>query len=503
MSGFFSRLAALLVVLMSTVSAYAADDTPQTHDRWYVIEMQGQRAGHMRDWRRMDEQGRLVSGSEITFKLARLGAAMTVSMRNSFVETMDGEPVSMTSVQNLGMGEVKQEYTFEGEQVKVVTTQGGRVTDRTAPKPAGEWLTPGETERFVEARLRAGAQEIKFASVDPSTGLVPVGVTHKVIERTHVEAMGKTVPAVKWSSEQSLMPNVESIEYVDESGTTIRSELNLGGISMTVLAADKEIATSDFSAPELMAATLVKPDHDIVNPRGLRNATYKLSVTSGEMPQLPDAAAQDVEAIDHASARVRVSMDIEPAAANLDEDVKAAMLARSTNVDISDPKIKELVEQALKGAPEGANAAQQAETMRRFVHSYIKAKNLGVGFATASEVARTREGDCSEHAVLLVAMLRSAGIPARGVSGLLYVDQFHDQIRVFGYHMWAQALLEIGGVQRWVDLDPVLPGSTPFDATHIALSVSDLSDDGVVNSMVPLATVLGRLKIEVEKTGEK
>jgi hypothetical protein len=156
------------------------------------------------------------------------------------------------------------------------------------------------------------------------------------------------------------------------------------------------------------------------------------------------------------------------------------------------------VAQAVKGLPEGASRMERAEAMRAFVQTFINEKSLGVGFATASEVAVTKEGDCSEHGVLLSAMLRADGIPARAVSGLIYVDQFMQEQRVFGYHMWVQALMEVDGKLRWVDFDGVLSSGSRFDATHIAISTSDLSDDGVVNSMVPLTRVLGRLKIVVE-----
>ena len=73
--------------------------------------------------------------------------------------------------------------------------------------------------------------------------------------------------------------------------------------------------------------------------------------------------------------------------------------------------------------------------MRASVHHYIDDKSLGVGFASASEVCATREGDCSEHAVLLVALLRAAGIPSRAVSGVVYVDSFVGERQVFGFHV--------------------------------------------------------------------
>jgi len=121
-----------------------------------------------------------------------------------------------------------------------------------------------------------------------------------------------------------------------------------------------------------------------------------------------------------------------------------------------------------------------------------------VGFATASEVARTREGDCTEHAVLLAAMLRADGIPARVASGLVFVDSFAGRENIFGYHMWTQALVEDeSGQPRWLDLDATLPPRTPFDASHITLSTSTLEEGGSSNALIALVPLLGRLEIEI------
>jgi hypothetical protein len=104
--------------------------------------------------------------------------------------------------------------------------------------------------------------------------------------------------------------------------------------------------------------------------------------------------------------------------------------------------------------------------LESFVRSYIRTKSLGVGYASALEVARTPEGDCTEHAVLLAALGRSLGIATRVVDGLAYAPGFAGKDRVFVPHAWVQAW--IGG--RWQSFDAALPG---FDAGHIALAVGD------------------------------
>ncbi len=164
--------------------------------------------------------------------------------------------------------------------------------------------------------------------------------------------------------------------------------------------------------------------------------------------------------------------------------------------NIDDPEVQKIAKKAVESSSNLATA--KAEACRRFVHQFIKTKDLDVGFASASEVARNKEGDCSEHAVLLTALLRANGIRARSAAGLIYAEEFAGSQGIFGYHMWAQALLMIDGKWRWVDLDATLPNETPFDATHITLSTTDLADGDSISGLAAIAPLMGRLQIKIE-----
>ena len=101
-----------------------------------------------------------------------------------------------------------------------------------------------------------------------------------------------------------------------------------------------------------------------------------------------------------------------------------------------------------------------------FVRKYIFGKSLSVGYASALEVATTRQGDCTEHALLLTALARATGIPARVATGIAYVPHFSGRDHVFVPHAWTEAYVE----GRWQGFDAALNG---FDAGHIALAVGD------------------------------
>ncbi len=89
----------------------------------------------------------------------------------------------------------------------------------------------------------------------------------------------------------------------------------------------------------------------------------------------------------------------------------------------------------------------------RFVDTFILGKTRTRGWDIASRVARDREGDCTEHAVLLTALARASGYPARVVTGAAIVVA-HGRVGGFG-HAWG----EIHQGTTWQRADAALFGS--------------------------------------------
>lgn len=491
------------VLAMPAPRALASDD----YDRWYVVELDGKRAGWL-NLVQLTEADRITTKSAMRFEAGRGNAAViAVTMEGEFVETVKGEPVSMRVSMAMGSQPSVATYTYGPEGVKVrVAAPGAPETEVTRPLPEGAWLTPAAAERYIAQRIAAKAEEIKVRRVDPGSGAMnpsgadrPITETLKAFSLTTVEVMGKVVPAIRCLSTTSAAPGIETQQYIDEHGVPIRTDAKLGAMTVATLLSEKDVALAKISPPEIMASSFVKPTGTITNPRSMKRASYLVSLPDGSLPDLPATGSQRVERVDGRTERVRVDT-VNLALADPGDREKAEYRARSSMIDGEDPKVRELAARAVDGA--GPNATGRAEAMRRFVYTYIKEKSLGVGFASASEVARTCTGDCTEHGVLLAAMLRAEGIPSRVASGLIYADQFAGSKGIFGYHMWAQALLQVDGGWAWVDVDGTLPPGVPTDATHIAISVSGLADGETVSSMAVLAPLLGRIQIKVEPAEE-
>jgi transglutaminase-like putative cysteine protease len=472
----------------------------KVEERWYVLRMQGQRAGWLQSLR-WSSGGVITSLSRTNLELRREALKIGISVETRFIETDTGTPLLMSSTQKLGAMATSKKITFQPDGSMVVTTSQPTPTgalentETRPPRPPGEkpWLPPAAAERYIEAELAKGAEQIIVTTLDPALGESPVTVTRTILERTTAEAFGRTVPAVKWKSKLDTMRDAEVIEFVDTQGETIRSEVNLGGISLVQLLADKDLARSKMDAPELLASTLVQVT-PINSPRTTTRAVYRLTSVRGDLPELPTLAGQTFTRTSPTEANVAVLAGPEARLAEPADTLDAtrtAHLGRSQMVNIDDPELQALAKRVQ--IKPGASDADKAEAVRRFVHGFITAKDMSVGFATASEVCRTRTGDCTEHAVLTAALLRLHNIPSRVASGLIYVDEFAGQRSVFGYHMWTQALID----GAWVNLDATLPDATPYDAAHITLSVSSLSEGEVQNFLVTTAPLIGRLDIKV------
>jgi transglutaminase-like putative cysteine protease len=469
-------------------------------ERWHIVEIGGAKAGHMVERTRRLDDGALRTESEMALRIARGPVTIDVVVNAESVERETGEPVSMRLEQRLGAATMTTDVTFDGRTATAVDTQFGQRSEPRSFDVPDSALMPGALARELERRVRAGEDRIELVAIDPTTASVVTGVYTRG-DRVVVHAAGRDVAATTWKVEQSVMPGVVSTYFLDDDAEMVKGEIALGGLTLTLSLVEKDLALAPGHPAELLASTLVRPDRLIREPRETRSATYVVRALAGDLPDLPSWGAQRVTRLDGASARVDV--DLSRPGDAVDPAERDAWLASSVMLDATDPQVVELAKRAaaeLRGALLD-DPREVARACRRFAHSYIEKKSLGVGFATAGEVARTAQGDCTEHAVLLAAILRARGIPSRVVSGLIYVDEFVGERAVFGFHMWTQALVpDEQGVERWMDLDATLPGLADFDAAHIGVAVSDLRGGERINTMAAVAPLIGNVSIAVERT---
>ncbi len=102
------------------------------------------------------------------------------------------------------------------------------------------------------------------------------------------------------------------------------------------------------------------------------------------------------------------------------------------------------------------------KSLTKFVYDYIDYQTLPSSFQV-DDILKDKIGDCTEHALLLVEMLNGVGIPAREVSGLIYLG---DDKQRFGGHVWVEAFYD----DKWHAVDPTW-NLTTVTAAHIPLMI--------------------------------
>ncbi len=151
-------------------------------------------------------------------------------------------------------------------------------------------------------------------------------------------------------------------------------------------------------------------------------------------------------------------------------------LASTPQANADEPQIRKVAHDVAGNAKGTYEAARR---LSDYVYRTLE-KAYGASHDRASEVLEAGKGDCTEHAVLLVALARALGIPARGVHGLVYA-RYDDGKDALYWHAW----VEIRSAGEWIAMDPTF-GQPVADATHLALGGG---------SQVDTVGLLGALKV--------
>ena len=120
----------------------------------------------------------------------------------------------------------------------------------------------------------------------------------------------------------------------------------------------------------------------------------------------------------------------------------------------------------------------KVQKIMKWINANIEKRPV-ISLPDAISTVENKAGDCNEHAVLMAALSRAAGIPAKIESGLVYLNGR------FYYHAWN--LLYLG---RWVTVDPLF-GQIPADVTHIRFSSGDPKEQ------LDLMGIIGKVKLKV------
>ncbi|MDI9402685.1 MAG: transglutaminase domain-containing protein [Limnohabitans sp.] len=484
------RCVAFLAALCAAVDARA--DWSMIEERWFALSLAGEPCGRSMERVEQDglgDQARFRTTSRIEMRFVRLGQETRVDLAVAFVESAGGEPIEATVMQN---GVVGATYRFENLQARAsqqaeaqkepqvqspsdamkVTLERGE-TREVREIPSRDWLTPREASNFLRRSVPTKEGVLRYRTLDLQSGLVVADIRMERGESAGERYNFQTTTSVS---------AVTARETYDAEGALIESKasIGLGDLVSKLATRDEANRSYDRASFDLLAGTFV-PIKRIVGWGARVSLTLDIRAKGDALPDLPTVGAQRFTRVDARNGLVVIDVMRGSGAAEGDATAQR-YLAPNACLDSDDPMVQAVLRAAelpTRASP-NPNLSERAERLRVHVFKHLENKNLATAFASASEAARARGGDCTEHAVLLAALLRADGIPSRVVSGLVYVPDFQGKGAGFAWHLWTQALVEPpfvagGGGRAWVDFDATLPPNERFHPGHIAVGTTDLA----------------------------
>lgn len=312
----------------------------------------------------------------------------------------------------------------------------------------------------------------------------------KALQRESVKLLDEERELLRIESSLNIAgTKINSTMWADEAGEVLK--MSMPGLNHETFRTTKEIALRPIDKTEfdLGRHTVVQVDKPISMPHSTTRVVYRARLKNGSPTEVfAKCRSQLVKKIDERTAEITVRA-IRPASESTSgsdsEAPTAADLQPNNLIQSDDGAIISLAERFAEGQ---TDPWELAKTFEAGVRGYIHSKDFSQAIASASDVVRSREGDCTEHAVLLAALCRAKGIPARVAIGLVY----YAPAQGFAYHMWNEVWIADG----WVPIDSTL-GLGGIGAGHLKIADSDLNSASPVSALLPVVEVIGQLELEV------
>jgi len=486
----FSLLSAILLLMVSSTvfanNQSSQHQQPQITDQvqWMALFLAGKKSGHATTQRSV-LNNIVTTTVTMQMQINRGGSVISMKSIEQSVETTDGQALSFSSVTEQGADSVVINGIVSSAGILdiEIISSGQKLTQQQTWNP--QYLLY-EGQRLLAVK-QGSVPGSKYQYQAYMIGALQVAPTKVVIGETKALDLMGAVQSLTEVSQQMLMGDsyMQMTAYMDQNMELKKVIMPMMGSSMEMIASTEQYALSPNQPSDFFTATFTRSPLAISPKQAQDTLQYSIHIDSdSEKVRFPSTAEQLVSRVNGAT-----QLTISPLKGDVGsypylgkDRAVIEYLQPNRWVQSDNQQIITLAKQAVE---DSRTATAAAKNIERFVRSYISEKNLSVGYASAVEVLKSRQGDCTEHALLLTAMLKAVGIPARVATGLAYVDNFAKERQTFVPHAWAQAYIE----GQWRSYDAALNG---FDSGHILLGFGD----GDPMHFFNLANSLGNFKIK-------
>ena len=478
-------------------SAAAADDIRPLEPResWDIYVLKGKRAGYGHTTvSRKTEAGRTLLHNELVIRLTiRRGAdTATQVISTASTETPEGELIGFESQIQMGPGAIRSTGRVNGDKLDIEMSGPDKKEPTRLSLPwSAACRGPFAGEETLLRRPMQPGQQRKFKFLESGFNQVAeMELTAKDYESVKLPGGAQRLLRIETVTRLPDGQEVNGTVWCDRSGDTLKTYSEAMGLESFRVSKAEALKKSEVAELDLLPSMLVKVERALPDPYRTKKVRYRVHLERGDPAKAFSVGpTQSVKSIDPHTAEITV-YSIRPGVNGGNTDAPADKptdddLRANNYIQSDDPLIRS---NAAKAAAGETDPWRVAVALERFVNREVKEKNFTQAFATAAEVARSHEGDCTEHAVYLAALARARGIPARVAIGLVYIDGQ----QAFGYHAWTEVYIK----GRWIPVDGTL-ALGGIGAAHLKIAASNLKGASVYNALLPVIKILGQLRIDI------
>jgi len=463
-------------------------------ESWMGVYMGGIKVGysHNQEFSLMRDGKKLKKGfSESWMKVARLGGnPVEIATAQESIYDEQGRPIEC--ILRIKMSESETVMKAEISPDKILFKSGDKIIKELPYEQ--EFYLEVPVEEIIEKEGLKPGNIYNFKILD-FTSYSLVDFSFEVIGKEDVLILGKKMKLWRAKGETTYVIPLSIDEWIDENGDSWKSINKTSFTTLTSIRMPKEKALEVSEETfDIAFSTIIKPNVTFENPQKIQRVTFKLSgISADKIKNFPfDDGSQKIMEVGKDYVIVQTSSQIFKEEEAIPFPVKdkefRRFLKSSAFCQAGDPEIQNVAKEIVG---QERNSWRASKRIAEWVEKEMTA-NYDVGFATAKEIMKNREGDCSEHTVLTVALCRAVGIPARAAVGIMYGRG------IFAYHMWPEVY-----VGRWISLDSKWlavdkkSGEYYTDATHLKLGRS-LLDENIFKEMAQaISEIIGQLKLEI------
>ncbi|MHC4292392.1 MAG: transglutaminase-like domain-containing protein [Planctomycetota bacterium] len=469
------------IVAIGLFAAMISLSVAETETDYLAILLQGKKVGHAVHTRRV-ENSKVTTTESFSMTLGRGGQAVTVTSQETHIETQDGKPLSFEMSMTTSGFEQKINGTVHNGKAKISRQVMGQAKEETVDWPTDALLSEGLRQVQMKHGVTPGVSyDVSLFRPDMMTA---VKAKIEIGEKKKIEMLfGKRADLTEVKTTMFVQGQpIAMTGYVDDELKAKKTMVPMMGMMLEMVACDEDFAKQENAIVDFLEKFSITSPVKLMNLHTIESAVYTLKPTTDNKLEIMTSSTQTVETTED---KVLVTVTKIPLPDSVPfpykgNDSEALEALKETDyIQCTDETVIDLAKRAVGDANDAASAARQIEA---FVDGYITQKDFTVGYASATEVAQNRKGDCSEHAVLAAAMCRAAGIPARTVCGVVYADSFLGKQSIFGGHMWVEVYLD----GKWYGLDATRSEQQGFSPGHIALTYGNgdpIDFFGLVNTL--------------------